>query len=292
MTQPPTPPPTEVAGLLNITDHAERIKAAGEAIETHNAAIGEIAQIRRDSLEALAAEGLNPTEIGRRVGISRQRVTQLLAAGPRPERGLLGAGTSITVAVGGKLEKGRSDGHTQPVVSTEAMSAAEQLVDLARSYDLKPGPVEVVPPPGHINLNRPGLIVLCSPRLLPFVGQMLESDPHYGFGADDGGWYLLDRAAGRRYRSPLDEGGSCDYAYVGRLPRPDGKGTFLYLAGIHSPGTKGAAAHVEANIEPLWEQTKGRRFSQLVSVGFNPDTRQVTGVEPLTELRRHESISG
>ena len=38
---------------------------------------------------------------------------------------------------------------------------------------------------------------------------------------------------------------------MGRLPRPDGKGTFLYLAGLHAPGTLGAASYVVNNLADL-----------------------------------------
>lgn len=43
-------------------------------------------------------------------------------------------------------------------------------------------------------------------------------------------WYLVDQTAGVDYRSPRNSGESRDYGYIGRLPRPDGRGTFLYLA--------------------------------------------------------------
>ena len=37
----------------------------------------------------------------------------------------------------------------------------------------------------------------------------------------------------------MDNGEMCDFGYLGRLPRPDGRGTFLYIGGIHAAGTSG-----------------------------------------------------
>ncbi|MGH3923260.1 MAG: hypothetical protein ACRDTT_10400, partial [Pseudonocardiaceae bacterium] len=61
------------------------------------------------------------------------------------------------------------------------------------------------------------------------------------------GWYLTGHDT--IHRSPSDDGEHTDLAYLGRLPRTDSKGTFLYLAGIHAPGTLGAATYLTENIE-------------------------------------------
>ena len=52
----------------------------------------------------------------------------------------------------------------------------------------------------------------------------MEADPHLGYAHDDYGWYLIDKTTGTEYRSPIHDGDATDYAYIGRLPRPDGKG--------------------------------------------------------------------
>lgn len=289
MTDPRTPYP-EVDDLLRIRNPADRARSANDVITAHQTVINEVAQVRRDALEEMITMGMTQTDIAKELGMTRARVGQLLTSGPRPERAFLGGGTIITIAVGGKPEGGRTDGKPSALVSAEATAAYEMLAELARSLGLKSNPVEIVAPPGHVNLNRPGLIVLCGPRLLPFVGQVLEADPRLGFAEDDGGNYLIDRVTGKQYRSPSDSGGHVDYAYVGRLPRPDGKGTFLYLAGIHSMGTKGAARYVEANIGDLWDQHKTRRFSVLIECRFDAKTKAITETTPLTEIYRHEGI--
>ncbi|MEU8158117.1 helix-turn-helix transcriptional regulator [Micromonospora sp. NPDC048986] len=290
MTEPQHPHP-EVNSLLNITDPAERVKQATTLIETYQALINDdIGPIRREALKELISSGLNQTEVGEKVGMTRARIGQILSSGPRPERAFLGTGNVLTIAVGGKEESGRTDGSASAMMSRGASDAYGILAELARSLGLKPQPVEIVAPPGHVDLNRPGLIVLCGPRLLPFVGQVLGADPKYGFVEDATGNYLIDRETGTEYRSPADSGVSTDYAYVGRLPRPDGKGTFLYLAGIHAAGTKGAARYVEANLESLWKDHKTRRFSGLVECRYDAKMNIIEAT-PLTKFHRHEGVN-
>jgi hypothetical protein len=223
------------------------------------------------------------------IGMTRARVGQLLTSGPRPERAFLGSG-AITVAIGGKPEKGRNDGQEQAVVSAEAFKAYEVIVALASSLNLQ-AQMEIVPPPGHVDLNRPNLVVLTSPRLLPFVSQVLASDPRYGFDRDDKGLFLIDRQIGQTYRAPQDTTGEpCDYAYLGRLPRPDGKGTFLYLAGVHAPGTWGAARYLGEHLDELYRDLKLKRFSMLVKVEYDRESGQPTSVTELAPLQRHEGV--
>lgn len=51
--------------------------------------------------------------------------------------------------------------------------------------------------------------------------------------------YMVNHHTGEVYRSPSDSGEPIDYGYLGRLSRPDGRGTFQYLAGIHAMGNLG-----------------------------------------------------
>jgi hypothetical protein len=219
------------------------------------------------------------------LGMSKSRVSQLLSAGTRPERTFLGTGT-LTVAIGGKLEAGRPD--PGGVVSAEAFSAYETLADLARSVGLD-SRYEVIPPPGLVDLNRPNLIAMTNPRLLPFLSQVMGADLHLGYSADDGGWFLVDKTTGTEYRSPMDRGENSDYAYLGRLPRPDGKGTFLYLAGTHAPGTLAAAHYIADNIAELHRDLKNRRFSALIACDYDPkDRKKILATRLLTSVYRPE----
>jgi hypothetical protein len=63
----------------------------------------------------------------------------------------------------------------------------------------------------------------------------------------------------------------------------------VYLAGLHAPGTLGAAQYVVGNLGKLYRDLKTRRFSTIVRYEFEP-TSQLTmrSVEPVTPLYRHE----
>jgi hypothetical protein len=278
----------DLSKLAAIETPRERAMAAHALIDDYQAAINDLSRIRREALEELlTANEMNQTQIADMLAISKSRISSLLSAGTRAERAFLGSG-SVTVALGGKHEAGKE----QPgvVVSNEAMAAYERLAELARTLQLK-ADYEVVPPPGFITLNRPNLIVACGPRLSPLVEQILESDDNIAFAQDSKGWHLAERRTGTVHRSPRDSGQNGDLAYIGRLPRPDGKGTFLYMAGIHAAGTAGAAHYIENNLAELYRETKTRRFSVIVSCEIDPKTREVLSSRRVSQLYRHDSAA-
>jgi len=275
------------AGANQQTKLLTRAKEINNEIEEHQAAIAGLSQERRECLETLIDGGMTQAQLAEHLSMSRGRVSQLLSAGVRPERAFFGSG-KVTVAIGGKPESGRADGKTQVVASSEAHSAAEQIIALVRTLGLD-AESEIVPPPGMVQLNRPNLVVLTSPRLLPFVGQMLDADPHLGFGVDDEGWFLVDKASGDKLHSPSDRGETTDLGYIGRLPRPDGRGTFLYFAGLHAPGTAGAVHYVENNLPELYREVKTRRWSALISCEFDGKSRKIVSSKLITPLYRHDN---
>lgn len=263
-------------------DPVARFKRSTELLTYHQDAVAELGRVRREALTELLSEGKTQRELGVLLGMTGSRIGQLLKSG---ERALLGSGP-LTIAVGGKPEGPRLHGGTpSTVISAEATKARDLIAETARNYGLDIAPHETVDPPGIVDLNRPNLIVLNSPRLLPFLTQVLAADPHLGFGKGAQGWYLT--ANGTIYRSPCDRGEPSDYAYIGRLPRPDSKGTFLYVAGIHAMGTLGAATYLCENLAELYEQVKARRWSVLIECRFDPDTRQIQETRPITPVYTH-----
>lgn len=270
-----------IRDLGKIDDQLERARAAGAFIEQCVAAQTEAGDIRREAVQHLIDAGYRRSQIATELGLAAPRITQMLRdTSFGSERRFFDSGP-LTVAVGGKHAAEKPE----PVVSTDSLEAYETLRDLASQYR-RTVHREVIPPPGHeLRLNRPGLVVLGSPRLLPFAGQLVESDPFYGFANDDNGWYLVDHQTQTQYRSPLDSGRPTDYAYVGRLPRPDGRGTWLYLAGIHGPGTRGAASWLVEHLAEVYRAAKSGRFSLLVAANLNPKTKKITDTEALTDIQ-------
>jgi predicted transcriptional regulator len=253
-----------VARIAKIADPRKRAKAAHDQIEQLQAAVTDLSRLRREAFEQLLDGGMSQTDIAVLLDISRSRVSQLMSGVAKPERRFLGTGT-LTIAVAAS-ETGKSVDEVAPesLAAYQALAQAAGAVGLDTTY-------EVIPRPGHVHLNRPNLIVLGGPKLLPFISQIMEADPYLRFEHDKTGWYLTDRSTGTQYRSLRDRGVSADYGYIGRLPKPDGNGTFLYLAGIHSQGTLGAAKYVADNLLTMYRQMKTRRFSAIVTCSYNPD---------------------
>lgn len=274
-------PDDELEQLLTGTgDKLTRAKRASELVTLRQEQGAEASRVRRELLTELVADGYSQGDLARALGMTRGRVGQLLTSGPKPERALLGTG-ALTVAVGGKWEAQKVN--PSAVISAEALAAYQLIADTAAAYDLR-AEYEVVPPPGMVRLNRANLVVLSSPRLLPLVGQVLEADANLGFSSGGQGWYLTEQATGQIYRSPSDSGEPADYGYIGRLPRPDGKGTFLYLAGIHAMGTLGAVHYLTNNVDELYQEVKSRRWSALIACRYDADTREIESTERITPV--------
>ena len=272
----------DIQAVRDLEDPLKQAQQASEVLAQYQAAVTELYHIRREAIERLMAQGMTKSQLAERLGMTRARVGQLLAAGPRSEGLFLGT-SKLTVALGGKLEAGKPD--PGPVVSQEGFQAYERLCELARTLGLD-AQYEVISPPGLIDLNRDNLVVICGPRLSPVVAQVLAADPNLSFEHDATGWYLLDHATGTAYRSPMDDGEPADYAYLGRLPRIDGRGAFLYLAGIHAPGNGGAVHYLESHLEELYGEVRTGRFSTLIACRFDPATRQITSSERVTPIYR------
>jgi hypothetical protein len=201
----------DVQAVRDLEDPLKQAQQASEILAQYQAAVTELSHIRREAIERLMAQGMTKSQLAEQLGMTRARVGQLLAAGPRSEGLFLGTDT-LMVALGGKLEAGKPD--PGPVVSQEGFQAYERLRELARSLGLE-AQYEVIAPPGLINLNRDNLVVICGPRLSPVIAQVLAADPNLSFQHDDHGWYLLDHTTGTAHRSPMDNGEPSDYAYLG-----------------------------------------------------------------------------
>ncbi|MGW1037878.1 sigma-70 family RNA polymerase sigma factor [Streptomyces antibioticus] len=280
-----------LAQLKEMGDPLQRAKAAHGLVARVQDYGNEIQAVRNEAMnETLRVGELNSTQLAAELGISKGRVSQL-AKGAPPERLFLGSG-KVIVALAEKLEHGKlHDGRDKrvqgPVIATEDFQTYEHLRELAEDVGLEIT-FERIPLGGNVRLNRNNLVVICGPRLSPLIEQILESDPHLRFDKDDDGWFLADRKTGEVYRSPMDHGGNSDVAYFGRLPRPDGQGTFLYIAGIHARGSGGVVHWLNHELATVHRELKAKRFSTLISSTFDPDTLEITSSKRITPFYRPE----
>jgi hypothetical protein len=271
---------TDPAEIREISDPVERAKKAISLYMRLDGMSKETSRIRREAIEQLLHSGRSKTQIAQDLGVSRSRVQQLVTAGP-PAGRLLFGDDRLTVAIGGKYEADKEK--PGEVLAREDFVTFNSLRDFLKTLQLD-AEAELIPPPGIIRLNRSNLVVICGPRLSPILGQILESDEHLGFNKDIDGWYLQDKSTGKDYRSPDSQGNGGDVAYFGQLPRPDGKGYFLYMAGIHASGPAGVIHYLQGHLAEIYEQSKRGRFSMLISCKFEPETGLVASSKLETSI--------
>ncbi|MFE0270435.1 sigma-70 family RNA polymerase sigma factor, partial [Nocardiopsis alba] len=83
-----------------------------------------------------------------------------------------------------------------------------------------------------------------------------------------------------------------DYAYLGRLPRLDGKGSFLYMGGIHSAGAAGAAHWITNNLSEIYSAVGAKGlFSTLIKCEYSTSPLRVTSSERVSPIYRREVAS-
>ena len=85
----------------------------------------------------------------------------------------------------------------------------------------------------------------------------------------------------------MDAGGAGDIGYLARLPRPDARGTFLYIAGIHAMGSSGVIHYLDRHLAEVYREVRTKRFSALVECDFDSATRKVVSSNLVTPLYSH-----
>ncbi|MGW0945966.1 sigma factor-like helix-turn-helix DNA-binding protein, partial [Streptomyces sp. NPDC002623] len=247
--------------------------------------VTELARLRRRVVQDLHAQGLSYAQIAEKAGLSRGRIHQIRHTGPAPEGAFLGAG-AVTI-----VTPLRWDGEKKrPVVAMADVNSGKRLEELAKSYglDVSSGHVQVS---GEVDLNRDGLVVVCGPGMSQAMSDLYAQDPVLGWEHPEGEpWALADRRTGTSYRAGADTEPyrPHDVGYLGRLPRPDGNGSVLAIAGIHTAGSLGVVQLLASDLSALWGQVGERHFSTLVGVEYDPDTDEPQSVELLTPLYLHD----
>ncbi|MFD6113300.1 sigma factor-like helix-turn-helix DNA-binding protein [Streptomyces yangpuensis] len=277
----------EIRQVAQVEAPVERAKSAIALMADYQGRVTELSRIRREAIEEAAAGGMSQSEIAALLGVSRGRVGQLAAQGPPPERAFFGTDL-MTVSLGGKYEAGKAPAEMGEVVAREDLDNFDKLRKLLGTLKLD-AKYEVIPPTGIVNLNRDNHVVVCGPRLSPIIAQVLEGDDNLRFQKDQA-WHLVDLKTQEVYRSPMDEDGSAgDVGYLARLPRLDGKGTFIYIAGIHAIGANGVVHYLENHLADLYRDVRTRRFSTLISCRYDPKTLEVLESKRVSPIYRHEA---
>jgi hypothetical protein len=95
------------------------------------------------------------------------------------------------------------------------------------------------------------------------MGALYKSDPVLEW-VGDSAWTLADRRTVNIYRSGSDNqpATNVEYAYLGRLARPDGKGNILTFTSIHPQGSLGAMQLLQTEIATVWGQTEPAPFDE------------------------------
>jgi hypothetical protein len=262
---------TELGHIRSIGDPRERARLAHALIGELQAESAEASRIRREAVtDLIIRQGATRIEVADLLGVSRERIRQILTEGPPPEQALLAPDPGpVTICV---IEKGR-DSRGNPVVADTTITAVDKLRNLATSYDLEVAR-ETTPASGLIDLNRPNLVVLIGPRSSMLIAQAVSADPVIKWRPDkNDDWYITDARTGSEYHSDFDSSAdpgtgwprTC-YAHVGRVRRPDSQGSWLCLAGEHAPGVAGAAELFCRDIAALWEQVRRNLWSAVVQV--------------------------
>lgn len=277
----------EVDRIAATKDPFVLLRLATERLAAAQQEVTELARLRRRVIQDLHSQGLSYAQIAKQAGLSRGRIHQIRHTGPAPEGAFLGTG-SVTVVTPLRPDPNTGRSH----VTLDDLTAGKRLEDLARTFDLEVGS-DHVGVNGEIDLNRSGLLVICGPRMSEAVRETYEKDPVLSWRrSPEGTWTLYDARADRTLRSGSDGDPSRphDIGYLGRLPRPDGKGTVLTIAGVHPPGSLGVVHLLGTEIATLWGQVGARPFSVVVGVDYDPGTHEPGKVELLTPLYQHEDL--
>ncbi|WP_060890701.1 sigma factor-like helix-turn-helix DNA-binding protein [Streptomyces europaeiscabiei] len=275
----------ELQRIMAIDDPYRLLREVTTRLADAQQEVTELARLRRRVVQDLHAQGLSYAQIAEKAGLSRGRIHQIRHTGPAPEGAFLGRG-SVVVATPLR----RDDERGRTVVAMDDVSSGKRLEDLARTYGLDVTS-EHVSVGGEIDLNRDGLVVVCGPRMSQEMWDTYAQDPVLSWErAEDGPWTVVDRRSGTVYRSGQDGDPSRPYdvGYLGRLPRPDGNGSLLAIAGIHTQGSLGVVQLLANDLNTLWGQIGDRRFSTLVGVEYDPETSEPQSAELLCPLYRHD----
>ena len=277
--------PGQYEHIAGIEDPFELLRVATERLAEAQQEVTELSRLRRRLIQDLHAQGMSYAQIAEKAGLSRGRIHQIRHTGPAPEAAFLGVGT-VTVVTPLRHDQVKD----RPVLSLDDMATGQALKELVQSFDMQSASDHVTVD-GLVDLDRPNLVVVCGPAMSEAMRDAYATDPVISWGRDDSGnWVLRDGQTGEVYRSgqEMDPQQPMDVAYLGRLARPDGKGTFLAIGGIHPQGSRGVAHLLNGEIASLWGQVGAERFSAVVRSVADPESGEIQSSELATPVYRHD----
>ena len=73
----------EIEAVRELEDPLKQAQQASELLNRYQAAVTQLSRVRREAIEQLIAQGMTKAQLADNLGMTRARVGQLLAAGPR-----------------------------------------------------------------------------------------------------------------------------------------------------------------------------------------------------------------
>ncbi len=274
-------PASLVEAIEKIESAIEQASAAAELIVELQQIEVELSRLRKLAVERAVEEGINYSEVARRLGLSRGRISQLRKKGPVEERVFFGYGP---VGVGIPLRK--SDERDLPVLASEDVESRKQLSAFLESLSFQVlseeiDPVEEWEPSGR------DAVVICGPKSSLSIAEILASDPVISFVEQADGWVLESTVDNETFSSgmDLDRADPSDIGYLGRLPTVEGR-TVLVIAGIHALGSAGVVHYLENNLAQLYAEVGVQQFSMVIRSKFDKESA-ITESSALCEPKLH-----
>lgn len=256
-------------------DPIRRGRRATMLMSVYQQRAAELARLRREAIEEAHRQGLTYTEIAAALGITKGRVTQIRTGAPARERAFFGIGP---VHIGVPLREGIDDRMRIHYVDVTDLATQEDTTTLLGTLALAAEPFTI--PPDTTTPPDGDTVVICGPKSAPLGGDLMDRDPTLGMVRDDDRWWIIDKATGERFGSPLGDRppGQGDLGYLAR--HRDGNRVIVHIAGIHSPGSLGVVHYLVHHLAELYRATGDASFSLAVRCRLDGPT--VTGSEVLT----------
>lgn len=275
-----------VGEIESITDPAERARVATRLLASHQAAVLDLARIRRRAVAELRAEGRSLAQVAQELGVTRGRVAQLETGGQMVPREFFG-GLDVTIIT--PLRSGAD----RPLVAQEDFEAASRLARFLEGaeIDVTFGHASVE---GEVDLSPAAVVAICGPKSSHVIATAMQGDPNLRYWVDGGGrWWITDRSADERHGSPMDDSEPTprDIAYVARLKRPNDDGHFVSIAGVHAIGSLGAVHWLTepANLGALHAAVGHQPFSMVIRSEFTRSPLAIHQTEVIVEPMVHET---